>query len=127
MENPGQQAESHQSHDSHLMSHSLLAKYWPSERRAILVHRFFLSISLDRQAPLEETLRSWESGVCIPWRRDKMRRDSQQQLKQIEEHKYHMSQKAGHDVGWEVAATEWVEHHAAAWREWWETQPESGA
>lgn len=113
--------------DIELLSHSLLKKYWFSERRAILVHRFYRSLELKREASLEETVRSWESGICIVWRRDKMRRDGQEQLKEIERHKYFLSQRLGYDVGWEVAAKDWIENHAAAWREWWEEQPESGA
>lgn len=110
-----------------ILNDPLLAKYWPSERRAILAHRFFLSLDLKREATLQETLRSWEAGACVPWRRDKMRRDGQQQIREIERHKYLVSQKLGYDVGAETAATDWIEHHAAAWREWWEMQPESGA
>ena len=35
---------------------------------------------------------------------------------EIERHKYFLSEKAGHDVGWEHAATDWHENHAAAFR-----------
>ena len=110
-----------------LLSSPLLSKYWPSERRAILAHRFFLSLDLKREATMDETVKSWESGACIPWRRDKMRRDGQRQLKEIERHKYLVSQQLGYDIGAEAAAKDWVDHHAAAWRAWWEEQPESGA
>ena len=109
------------------LGHPLLAKYLPSERRAILVHRFYLSLQAHRDVSLEETLRSWESGICMPWRREKMLRDSQAQLKEIEKHKYLLSQKLGYDVGWEYAAQDWVASHAADWREWWEGLPEAGA
>ena len=108
-------------------SHPLLGKYWLSERRAILAHRFSLSLELKRDATVEETLKSWESGVCTAWRRRKMRLDGQEQLRQIERHKYLVSQKLGYDIGWEAAAQDWIDHHAATWRAWWETQPESGA
>ena len=113
--------------DFELYSDPLLERYWPSERRAILVHRFYLSLEQKREATLEAALRSWESGICVAWRRDKMRRDGQEQLREIERHKYFLSQRLGYDVGWEVAAKDWIEKHAAAWREWWEKQPESGA
>ncbi|HVR74539.1 MAG TPA: hypothetical protein VMT52_09415 [Planctomycetota bacterium] len=107
-------------------SHPLISKYWPSERRAILVHRYYLSHQLRREATLEEALTSWESGICGPWRRNKMRRDCQQQLKEIERHKYLVSKERGYDIGWDTAAQDWIGRHAAAWREWWESQPESG-
>jgi len=35
---------------------------------------------------------------------------------QIERHKYYLSQRAGHDVGFEAALEDWIEHHAAVWR-----------
>lgn len=36
--------------------------------------------------------------------------------KQIEEHKYYLSQRAGYDVGMEFAIRHWLEHCAAEWR-----------
>lgn len=35
---------------------------------------------------------------------------------EIERHKYFLSEKAGHDVGWEHAAADWQENHAATFR-----------
>ncbi|MBN1444166.1 MAG: hypothetical protein JXA90_15755 [Planctomycetes bacterium] len=97
-----------------------LSRYSISERRAILDHRFFLSIRLKREASFEETVSSWESGVCVPWRRKKMVRDRTAQLKEIERHKYFLSMQCGRDIGWEPAALDWIQNHAAAWRDWWE-------
>lgn len=34
----------------------------------------------------------------------------------ILKHKWIMSEKAGHDVGFEAALTDWAQHHHAAWR-----------
>jgi hypothetical protein len=104
-----------------------LAKYPPSERRAIQVHRFYLSAEMKRQASVGETLCSWESGVGCKWRRDKMRRDHEQQIKEIERHKYFLSERCGYDIGWEAAATDWITNYAGSWREWWEEQAEAGA
>jgi hypothetical protein len=109
------------------MCHPLLKTYWPSERRAIVVHKFFLSIELQREATIEEAIKSWETGVCEPWRRDKLRRDCNAQIEEIEKHKYYMSQRLGQDVGWDTAAEDWVASHAAAWREWGEMQSGAGA
>jgi hypothetical protein len=113
--------------DPQALSHPALAKFWPSERRAILVHRFYLSLGRGRDVAVEEAIASWEEGSCREWRSEKMRRDGCRQLEEIERHKYHMSRRAGYDVGWEAAALDWVTKHAAEWREWWEEQPESGA
>jgi hypothetical protein len=39
-----------------------------------------------------------------------------EEIAEIERHKYFLSQKHGHDVGWERAEQDWDEHHAAVWR-----------
>ena len=111
--------------EERFFGHLLVEKYWPSERRAMLVHRFYLSTRLRRQASVEETVGSWEGGIARAWRRKKMRRDTQRQIREIERHKYFLSQRRGEDIGWEAAAADWVKHHAGRWRDWWEQQPES--
>ncbi len=102
-----------------------IAGYWPSERRAMLVHRFYLVSKFRREVSVEETLTSWESGGAKDWRKKKMRRDTQRQMREIERHKYFLSQHEGADVGWEAAASDWVARHSADWRDWWEQQPDS--
>jgi predicted component of type VI protein secretion system len=113
--------------DPDFLAHPLIAKYAASERRAISVHRFFLSVELQRSASVEETVKRGAGGPARGWRRDKMRRDGAEQHRQILMHKWYLSQRAGHDVGEELAALDWVSKHAGAWRTWWEEQPESGA
>ena len=109
------------------LSHPLVTSYWPSEQRAMLVHRWYLSIELKRQATVEETVQSWEKGPSKPWRKQKMLRDAEEQIRLIEKHKYLMSERCGHDVGIETAALDWVRNHAAAWRASWENRPDAGA
>ena len=41
---------------------------------------------------------------------------SPEEIAENERHKYFLSEKQGHDVGWDVAAEDWDRHHAAAWR-----------
>ena len=107
--------------------HPRLARYWPSERRAILAHRFYLGLEGECRISVEFAIQSWESGPSREWRADKARRDGKQQKREIERHKYLLSQEIGHDVGWDAAAEDWVIRHAAAWRVWWEEQPDAGA
>jgi hypothetical protein len=107
------------------LSDPILTHYSPSERRAILVHRYFLGIEMRRQPSLSDTVRSWETTFARPWRRQKALRDVAAQLREIEHHKYHLSEKAGRDIGWEAAAVDWIQTHACAWRNWWESQPGS--
>ena len=39
-----------------------------------------------------------------------------EETREIERHKYFLSEKQGHDVGWETAEQDWERHHAARWR-----------
>lgn len=104
---------------------ALLASFALSERRAILCHRLYLGFQLQREADLQTALLSWEGGACTAWRREKMRRDCQEQIRQIELHRTELSRLLGQEVSAEAAARDWIQKHAAAWRAWWEQQPES--
>jgi hypothetical protein len=37
---------------------------------------------------------------------------SEQEIAEIERHKYLLSEQAGHDVGWEFAEKDWLANHA---------------
>ena len=102
------------------LSDPRLSCYPLSERKAIVLHGQELYRCLSREVTVEETIESWEAGSGPAWRRDKFWRDRAQQFKEIEVHKYLVSKNRGYDVGWEFAAQDWIEHHAAAWRDWWE-------
>lgn len=39
-----------------------------------------------------------------------------EELKAIEEHKYHLSQQYGYDVGFELAKQDWMAKYSAQWR-----------
>jgi hypothetical protein len=41
----------------------------------------------------------------------------QKELKEILKHKWIISEKAGRDVGFNVALTSWIRNHRDAWRE----------
>jgi hypothetical protein len=99
-----------------------LDEYSPSERRAILVHRYFLGIEYRREPSIQETIASWEARFARNWRRTKVMKDLSAQLREIERHKFFLSEKAGYDIGWESAAKDWIQAHAGAWRDWWERQ-----
>lgn len=103
----------------------LLKRYCPSEARAILIHRYYLGLELKREPTLEDTIASWEARFARPWRREKALCDVAAQIREIERHKYHMSEQAGQDVGFETAAADWIRSHAKTWRDWWESQPAS--
>ena len=39
-----------------------------------------------------------------------------EEVSEIERHKYYLSERAGHDVGWEFAEQDWEANHADAFR-----------
>jgi hypothetical protein len=39
------------------------------------------------------------------------------EIAEIERHKYFLSEKAGHDIGWEAAEQDWELHHAEQFRQ----------
>lgn len=41
---------------------------------------------------------------------------SQQEIDEIERHKYFLSEKAGYDVGWDHAADDWETNHSQEFR-----------
>lgn len=113
--------------DRDLLSDPLLHSFPPSERRAILVHKYFLGIENGSDPGLAHAVASWERKHARAWRETKMESDFQAQLCEIEKHRHYLSEGAGHDVGWEFALRDWMREHAHGWREWWEQQRESGA
>lgn len=108
------------------LSDARLSRFAPSERRAILVHKYFMGTTLGYDPGLELAIADWEKHHARIWREAKMQSDVQEQLKEIEKHKYILSQRAGCDVGWEFAIRDWMGKFAHTWRECWEQRPESG-
>ncbi len=117
----------HQPFAAKIPDHPALSGFWPSEQRAILWYRVELRSSLQRSLSIDETVERWEGedGPAGSWRRVKVQIDGRMQIVEIERHKYHLSEEFGYDVGWDHAATDWIEKFAAEWREWWEQQPGS--
>jgi hypothetical protein len=107
--------------------HPLLQKYLPSERRAILVHRYFLGIDLGHDPGVEAAISSWEGGVANEWRRKKMHTDRVAQMSEVDRHRLQLSSRHGREVDWEEALWDWVRYHAANWRNQWESTPAAGA
>ena len=112
------------SHVRDLMDDPRLDPYSLSERRAILCHHLYLNFAAETEVGLSETLESWEGEACKPWRHQKMALDRREQLRRIRRYRRWLV-VCGKAVTLEVAATLWSAKHAARWREWWETQPDS--
>ena len=104
-----------------------LASYWPSERRAIIVHKYFLGVERGYGPTLEEAIASWEERHAHTWRCEKMRRDAEAQLALIERHREQLAREANRPVSFAEAARDWVQCHERAWRTAWEQSAVSGA
>lgn len=109
------------------LSHPLLTRYWPSERRAILVHKYFMGLERSCDPAIEEVLESWEENFAHAWRCEKMKRDAQAQLAEIDAHRSEMAAEAGRSITFEEAARDWVYHHEHKWRTRWESTSLAGA
>ncbi len=109
-----------------LLFHSDLSLYPLSERRAIICHAVYKGFSFDDdEQVIRRCVISWESGACSNWRKLKMKRDCEEQMRHIETHRYFLCINRHEDVNPDIAAVDWIQKYATEWREWWEQQPES--
>jgi len=106
-----------------LPDHPLLRDYWPSERKAIWVHKYYMGIERGYDPSMDEVVSSWERDYARDWRSRKMQRDAHVQLDEIEAHRNHMCREKGREVSFLEAARDWVYRHEAQWRRQWEEQP----
>ncbi len=104
-----------------------LSRYLPSERRAILVHRYFLGIERGADPGLVAAIESWESGVADEWRRKKMHADRVAQMTEIDRYRSELSAIQGREVDWNEAVWHWAQHRAEQWRQSWERTVAAGA
>ncbi|HOO76317.1 MAG TPA: hypothetical protein PK636_02860 [bacterium] len=91
----------------------------PPEWRAIEVHRYFLSQRFCRFVSMEETIQSWLNHHSQAWRETQVRKATEEQLQEIEKHKWIESEKAGCDLG-NIAMLDWINKYAESWRRQWE-------
>lgn len=47
-------------------------------------------------------------------------------INEIQRYKWIESEKAGHDIGENQAAFEWIEKYYDSWKQWWLSNNESG-
>lgn len=102
-----------------------LSGYWPSERRALLEHKYFLGLERGYDPPLEEAIESWERRYARQWRTEKMRRDAEAQLREIEAYRQRLIGELGRLVDFAEAARCWIRECEAQWRDHWEAGPQS--
>ena len=93
-----------------------LARYRLSERRAILVHKYFLGLEMHYDPGLDCAIQSWETRFACVWRRERQMADCQAQLQAIEQHWELLRGASSAPVSWEQAAHDWVTQYAGEWR-----------
>jgi hypothetical protein len=104
-----------------------LARFWPSERRAILVHKYYLGVERGYDPSIREAIESWEAYYASTWRETKLRHDAEVQLAEIESFRLQRCDELRREVDFAQAAKEWVENHEPAWRRNWEESACAGA
>lgn len=88
----------------------------PSELRAIEDHKYYLSQKEGREVPLEEAIVDFLIDYEADYLKRKQTEDVAQQNDEIMKYKWIESERAGHDIGTETAAMEWVEKYGSIWR-----------
>jgi len=85
------------------------------EFEAIKVHKYYLSEKAGYDVGMDRAIADWLKNHAAAWRRERLKRDLREQIKEIEKYKWIESEKAGRDLG-DQAIIEWVQKHAAQWR-----------
>ncbi len=87
----------------------------PEEIAAIETHKYYLSKEEGRDVGMAYAIAHWLVHHAARWRHEQLRKDIEDQWKEIEKHKWIESQKAGTDLG-STAAMDWIQKYAAEWR-----------
>jgi len=74
-----------------------------------------LAPQLTQHASMSHTLTQGSTGTDLV-RRSSLYREFEAEKEEIMKHKWIESQKAGHDIGFERALTDWIIKHRSKWR-----------
>ena len=88
----------------------------PAELEAIQVHKYYLSEKVGRDVGLDKAVEDWLQNHAADWRGDRLKKELEEQAREIEKHKWIESEKAGRDLG-NQAAFDWIVKYAAGWRQ----------
>ncbi len=89
-----------------------------AERRAVLVHKWFLSERVGHDVGEEFAIHDWLDNYATEWRRHRLEIELDQQKREMEKHRWLESEKAHRDLGTD-AYRDWIIRYAAAWRAWY--------
>lgn len=88
----------------------------PAELQAIFEHQRAMSLAQGSEVSFESAIEDFMKHCRVVWLREKQHRDSQEQIQEIEKHKYFRSIEEKHDIGRTLAAEEWCQKYAQLWR-----------
>ena len=95
-----------------------LADFPRAERRAVQVHKWFLSERAGYDVGENFAIRDWLEHFAAEWRHHRLVTELGHQQREMEKHRWIESEKASRDLGSE-AYRDWILRYAAAWREWY--------
>jgi hypothetical protein len=81
-----------------------------------------LAPQLPQNASMSQTLTPGSHGTDLV-RKSSLYREFEAEKEEIMKHKWIESQKAGHDIGFERALTDWIIKHRSKWRRSRHPQP----
>ncbi len=94
-----------------------------AEQCAVLKHRQFLCAERSCDVDLECAMSDWLENRALPWRTERQVSMLELERQEIMRHKWIESEKARRDLG-NDAVLDWIQKHAARWREWYERENE---
>jgi hypothetical protein len=94
-----------------------------AEQQAVMKHRELLAAEQGRDVSIETALADWTERRAAAWRTRRQAAMLELQRQEILRHKWIESEKARRDLGSE-AVFDWIAHHAASWRQWYESECE---
>jgi hypothetical protein len=98
---------------------AMSGKLSKAEERA--VKRLQRKLTRESGYPVEwdEAVACWQREYAKKWRECRLASMMARQREEIQRHKWIESEKAHRDLG-QAAVLDWIHHHAAEWRDWYE-------
>ena len=96
-----------------------------TELREVEKHQTTMSTECGSEVAFEMAKSDWLANHALFWRKERHARMLELQREEMLKFKWIESQKANKDLGKEVVF-EWIDKHAAKWREWYNQNYEEG-
>ncbi len=89
----------------------------PSELKAIMDHKWYLSERAGRPVSIEDAILDFRERYRNGWLQSKLEQENREQIDEIIKYKWYRSEEEGHDIGKDRAAFEWITGFADLWRQ----------